>query len=440
MSLTGSGPDDPQRVGVPIGDLLAGMYGAYGVLAALHERDRTGRGQHVRTSLLAAVVGVHAFQGTRWTVAGEVGTAVGNHHPVDLPVRVVPLPRRRGADLGGQRRAVAAVLRRLRDRSRHRRAVVQPQAGGRPGAGDRDRRGRVRRLGRRAPAGSARRARGAGRQGAQHPRGVRVGADRQPGSADRRRPLPPWVRSRCPGRRCGSSTPTAPSTPTATMAPRPFSIRTGTTSALGCERRHEQEAGVGRPASCWSSSSTRARTSPGTTPSATTTGLSRTAASCRRRRSRPGPTRRCSPAADAYAAGRSRSSSASSPSSLGPSAAPRPIGSPPQYAARPPSGCRSWLRRPRAAPGCRKARPPSCGWSTSAGRWRSTRRHGCPIWFISGTPPPAVSMPRGDPSGTSRSPSPVRSSPSSDPRCTRRSITSRSPRVCRPRRTSPPRV
>src|SRR3954470_2884857 len=85
MSLTGSGPDDPQRVGVPIGDLLAGMYGAYGVLAALLERGRTGRGQVVRTSLLAAIVGVHAFQGTRYTVAGEVGRAQGNHHPSICP-------------------------------------------------------------------------------------------------------------------------------------------------------------------------------------------------------------------------------------------------------------------------------------------------------------------------------------------------------------------
>jgi crotonobetainyl-CoA:carnitine CoA-transferase CaiB-like acyl-CoA transferase len=85
MSLTGSGPDDPQRVGVPIADLLAGMYGAYGVLAALHERTRTGVGTVVRTSLLAATVGVHAFQGTRWTVAGEVGRAQGNHHPSIAP-------------------------------------------------------------------------------------------------------------------------------------------------------------------------------------------------------------------------------------------------------------------------------------------------------------------------------------------------------------------
>jgi len=85
MSLTGSGPDDPQKVGVPISDLLAGMYGAYGVLAALVDRDRTGHGTVVRTSLLAATVGVHAFQGTRWTVGGQVGRAQGNHHASIAP-------------------------------------------------------------------------------------------------------------------------------------------------------------------------------------------------------------------------------------------------------------------------------------------------------------------------------------------------------------------
>jgi crotonobetainyl-CoA:carnitine CoA-transferase CaiB-like acyl-CoA transferase len=85
MSITGAGPTDVQRVGVPIADLLAGMYGAFGVVAALQERERTGRGQLVRSSLLAAVVGVHAFQGTKWTVAGEVGQATGNHHPSICP-------------------------------------------------------------------------------------------------------------------------------------------------------------------------------------------------------------------------------------------------------------------------------------------------------------------------------------------------------------------
>ena len=85
MSLTGPSPDEPTRVGVPIGDLLAGMYGAYGVVTALHERNTTGRGRVVRTSLLAAIVGVHAFQGTRYTVAGEVPHAQGNHHPSITP-------------------------------------------------------------------------------------------------------------------------------------------------------------------------------------------------------------------------------------------------------------------------------------------------------------------------------------------------------------------
>jgi crotonobetainyl-CoA:carnitine CoA-transferase CaiB-like acyl-CoA transferase len=85
MSLTGPSADEPTRVGVPIGDLLSGMYGAYGVLAALHERSVTGRGRIVRTSLLASVVGVHAYQGTRWTVAHEVPHALGNHHPSIAP-------------------------------------------------------------------------------------------------------------------------------------------------------------------------------------------------------------------------------------------------------------------------------------------------------------------------------------------------------------------
>jgi crotonobetainyl-CoA:carnitine CoA-transferase CaiB-like acyl-CoA transferase len=85
MSLTGSNPDDPQKVGTPIADLLAGMYGAYGVLAALLERNRTGVGRVVRTSLLSAVVGVHGFQSTRWTIAGEVGRAQGNHHASIAP-------------------------------------------------------------------------------------------------------------------------------------------------------------------------------------------------------------------------------------------------------------------------------------------------------------------------------------------------------------------
>ena len=83
MSFTGT--EQPTKVGVPIADLTAGMYGAFGVLAALHERSQTGRGRVVRTSLLAGMVGVHAFQGTRCTVAGEVPGLAGDHHPAIAP-------------------------------------------------------------------------------------------------------------------------------------------------------------------------------------------------------------------------------------------------------------------------------------------------------------------------------------------------------------------
>jgi crotonobetainyl-CoA:carnitine CoA-transferase CaiB-like acyl-CoA transferase len=83
MSVTGI--DQPTKVGVPIADLLAGMNLAYGVVAALHERARTGRGRVVRTSLLAGVVGVHAFQGTAWLLAGRVPGVSGAHHPAIAP-------------------------------------------------------------------------------------------------------------------------------------------------------------------------------------------------------------------------------------------------------------------------------------------------------------------------------------------------------------------
>lgn len=85
MSLTGTPESGPIKVGVPIADLLAGIHGAYGVLAALYERNRTGVGRVVRTSLLSSIVSVHAFQGTKWTVAGEVPPPSGDQHPSICP-------------------------------------------------------------------------------------------------------------------------------------------------------------------------------------------------------------------------------------------------------------------------------------------------------------------------------------------------------------------
>ena len=85
MSVTGHPPDDLLRVGVPIADLTAGLFGIIGVLAALLERARSGRGQRVETSLLAGQIAIHVFQGTRYLVAGEVPGPTGNHHPTVAP-------------------------------------------------------------------------------------------------------------------------------------------------------------------------------------------------------------------------------------------------------------------------------------------------------------------------------------------------------------------
>jgi crotonobetainyl-CoA:carnitine CoA-transferase CaiB-like acyl-CoA transferase len=85
MSVTGPDPDHPVKSGLSVADILAGVNAALGVVAALHERDRTGAGRVVRTSLLASMVGAHAFQGTRWTVAREVPAGAGNHHPAIAP-------------------------------------------------------------------------------------------------------------------------------------------------------------------------------------------------------------------------------------------------------------------------------------------------------------------------------------------------------------------
>ena len=85
MSFTGPIGGPPTKVGVPIADILSGMFGAFGVAAALAERELSGRGQKVTSSLLGGIVGIHAFQGTRWLVAGEVPEPEGNRHPTIAP-------------------------------------------------------------------------------------------------------------------------------------------------------------------------------------------------------------------------------------------------------------------------------------------------------------------------------------------------------------------
>jgi formyl-CoA transferase len=88
MSLTGFVDGDPTRTGTAIGDLTSGMWLVTAVLAALLERERTGRGQHVGTSLLASLVGLLSVHGQRYLSLGDVPRRTGNAHSVIAPYGV----------------------------------------------------------------------------------------------------------------------------------------------------------------------------------------------------------------------------------------------------------------------------------------------------------------------------------------------------------------
>jgi len=85
MSVTGTG-EEPTRAGIPVSDLAAGLYLAIGVLVALHDRDRTGSGRWVQTSLLESMIAMMDFQAARWTIDHEVPAPAGNHHPTNVPM------------------------------------------------------------------------------------------------------------------------------------------------------------------------------------------------------------------------------------------------------------------------------------------------------------------------------------------------------------------
>jgi formyl-CoA transferase len=88
MSVTGLPGQGPVRVGIPIADLCGGIFAAYGVLVALHERTQSGRGQWVHTSLLQAMLYMMDFQTARWTLDHEVPGQAGNFHPTSIPTGV----------------------------------------------------------------------------------------------------------------------------------------------------------------------------------------------------------------------------------------------------------------------------------------------------------------------------------------------------------------
>jgi len=90
MWVTGKPGDGPLRVGIPVADLTAGLFVALGVLVALEERQRSGRGQWVQSSLLAAMVAMMDFQAARWLDEGVVPQQAGNDHPTAMPTSVYP--------------------------------------------------------------------------------------------------------------------------------------------------------------------------------------------------------------------------------------------------------------------------------------------------------------------------------------------------------------
>jgi crotonobetainyl-CoA:carnitine CoA-transferase CaiB-like acyl-CoA transferase len=85
MSVTGEEGRGPMRVGIAVGDLAAGLCAAIGILVALHERERSGQGQWIETSLLEALLFMLDFQGARYLMKGEVPRQVGNNHPTGAP-------------------------------------------------------------------------------------------------------------------------------------------------------------------------------------------------------------------------------------------------------------------------------------------------------------------------------------------------------------------
>ncbi len=88
MSITGLPGQGPVRVGIPIADLTAGLLCATGIMLALLERDASGKGQHVTTSLLQAQIFMLDFQASRYLVSGEVAKQAGNNHPTSIPTGV----------------------------------------------------------------------------------------------------------------------------------------------------------------------------------------------------------------------------------------------------------------------------------------------------------------------------------------------------------------
>jgi len=91
MDLTGTAEGEPTRIGVPVSDIFTGCYSVIGILAALHEREKTGKGAYIDTALVDSTVGVLSNQALNFLVSGKVPTRIGNAHANIVPYQVFPV-------------------------------------------------------------------------------------------------------------------------------------------------------------------------------------------------------------------------------------------------------------------------------------------------------------------------------------------------------------
>jgi crotonobetainyl-CoA:carnitine CoA-transferase CaiB-like acyl-CoA transferase len=111
MSITGDPEGEPQKVGVALVDVLAGLFATVGVIAALRHRDRTGQGQHVQIDLLSSLLAALVNQGAAYTAAGTVPARMGNRHPSIAPYELLRCADRELALAVGNDRQFAALCR-----------------------------------------------------------------------------------------------------------------------------------------------------------------------------------------------------------------------------------------------------------------------------------------------------------------------------------------
>ena len=85
MSVNGAANEDPMRAAPPISDMIAGLYAAFGVVTALHARQRTGKGQNVESSLTNGLISMMAYLSAEYLATGEIPKRTGNNHPIASP-------------------------------------------------------------------------------------------------------------------------------------------------------------------------------------------------------------------------------------------------------------------------------------------------------------------------------------------------------------------